>query len=312
MRCLVTGASGFLGSWLVRRLLEEGHSVLAVTRPGGKYPRLAAIASELEFVYADLSTIPTITSEAKHFAPDVTFHLAWWGGNSSKFVNDPGQVYTNVPGTLELVRVAHEADCKAFIFLGTSAEYGVYRVPVRESDAVSPRNLYGHSKYAMMLLTQALSAQWGMRFCGVRPFWTYGPMDDELRMIPSVIHQLLDGKRPRVTAGEQLWDFLYVEDAVRALIALATSSGVAGIFNLGSGTPCPLKKVVSSIRDIINPNLEIGFGEVPYGPEQIMHLEADISRLQSATGWRPEVSLQEGLRRTVEWYRSGGVNAANF
>ena len=309
MRCLVTGASGFLGSWLVRQLLQEGHAVLALVRPGGKHPRLTAIASKMEFAYADLSTIPGIATEAMRFAPDVAFHLAWQGGNSSRFVNDPEQVFSNVSGTLELVRIAHEAGCKGFFFFGSSVEYGTYRVPVRETDAVLPRNLYGHSKNAMMLLTQALSEKWGMRFCGIRPFWTYGPMDDELRMIPYVIHQFLDGKRPKVTVGEQLWDFLYVEDAVKALTGMAVSSDAAGIFNLGSGMTRPLKDVVSLIRDLIDTQLEIGFGEIPYAPDQVMHLEADITKLRLATGWKPETSLEEGLRRTVEWFRNESMNA---
>jgi nucleoside-diphosphate-sugar epimerase len=308
MRCLVTGASGFLGSWLVRQLLKDGHSVMAVVRRGGQHPRLTAIASQLEFAYADLSTIPNIAAGARHFLPDVTFHLAWQGGNSGRFVNDPEQVYTNVPGTLELVRIAHEAGCKGFFFFGSSVEYGTYRIPVRETDTASPRNLYGQTKYAMMQLTQALSRKWGMRFCGIRPFWTYGPMDDELRMIPYVIHQFLGGNRPKVTAGEQLWDYLYVEDAVKALVGLATSRDATGIFNLGSGSPRPLKSVVSTIRDLIDPQLEIGFGEIPYAPDQVMHLEADISRLRSATNWKPETSLEEGLRRTVEWYRNSPMN----
>lgn len=310
MRCLVTGASGFLGSWLVRRLLAEGHSVLAVVRPGGKHRRLTTLASQLEFAHADLSTIPSISAEARRFAPDATFHLAWQGGNSSRFVNDPEQVYGNVSGTLELVRIAHESGCKSFLFIGSAVEYGTYQVPVRETDAVLPKSLYGHSKYAMMMLTQALSERWGMRFCGIRPFWTYGPMDDQLRMIPYVIHQFLDGKRPKVTSGEQLWDFLYVEDAAKAMTGLAVKDNVSGIFNLGSGISRSVKDIVSLIRDLIDPQLEIGFGEVPYAPGQVMHLEADVSKLRSATGWKPETSLQEGLRRTVEWFKTESANGA--
>ena len=92
---------------------------------------------------------------------------------------------------------------------------------------------------------------------------------------------------------------------------VASNRDATGIFNLGSGIACPLREVITLIRDMIDPHLEIGFGEIPYSPNQVMHLEADISKLQTATGWKPETSLAEGLRRTVEWYRSGNIIAAD-
>ncbi len=309
MRCLVTGASGFIGSWLVRQLLQEGHVVLAVLRPESDPWRLKDVASQIEIAYADLATISTIVRQLDAFKADVIFHLAWWGGNTGTLVNDPAQIYKNVPGTLELVQIAHETGSRSFFFFGTSVEYGVYQVPVRETDAMSPRNLYGISKHAMMELTQALSVQWGMRFCGIRPFWTYGPMDDGQRMIPYVIQQLLEGKRPKVTAGEQVWDFLYIGDAVKAITKLAATTDAAGVFNLGSGRPRAIKEIISLIRDSIDLHLDIGFGEIPYSPNQVMHLEADISKLQSATGWKLETSLEDGLRQTIEWHRFRNIDA---
>jgi nucleoside-diphosphate-sugar epimerase len=100
-----------------------------------------------------------------------------------------------------------------------------------------------------------------------------------------------------------------VEDAARAMTSLAHSSEASGIFNLGSGIPRPLKEVITIIRDLINPEIEIGFGEVPYAPEQIMHLEADITRLRQATGWSPQITMEEGLRRTVNWFKEKEVRA---
>jgi nucleoside-diphosphate-sugar epimerase len=134
-------------------------------------------------------------------------------------------------------------------------------------------------------------------------------MDDGQRMIPYVIQQLLEGKRPKVTTGEQLWDFLYIGDAVKAITQLAATTDAAGVFNLGSGRPRALKEIISLIRDSIDRHLDIGFGEIPYSPNQVMHLEADISKLQSATGWKLETPLEDGLRRTIEWHRSRNIDA---
>jgi nucleoside-diphosphate-sugar epimerase len=252
-----------------------------------------------------LGEISTLSQNIAPFNPDVVFHLAWTGGNSHKHLNDIDQVYANVPGSLELIRIAKECGCEAFVYLGSAVEYGTYSVPVKETDPIVPSNLYGIAKSTTMALTRALCGQMGMRFCGVRVFWAYGPMDDPQRMVPSVTQQLLRGERPSVTPGEQLWDFLYIEDAVEALIGLGFNRQAEGIFNLGSGLPHSIRDVVSTIRDLVDPNAPIGFGDIAYRSDQVMHLQADISKLTHATGWRPRTALQEGLQQTVDYYRKG-------
>jgi UDP-glucose 4-epimerase len=311
MRCLVTGVSGFLGSHLVRKLVNEGHEVLAVARQTSDLWRLNDVREKISFASASLNTIESAHAEIVKFRPNVAFHLAWTGGNSSAFANQPGQVFENVPGSLALVRMLAEAGCEVLIYAGSSLEYGRFQIPVLETDISCPSSLYGAAKYGTEILVQGLCQVYGMRFCGVRIFWTYGPMDDERRMIPSVILSLLNGRKPRLTEGTQLWDFLFIDDAIRALTLLSETKGAEGIFNLGSGEPVSVRNVVKSIRDLIDPSLELGFGEVPYGPDQVMHLQSDVRRLSTTTGWKPEISLTEGLRRTVKSYcriRSTKVN----
>jgi len=310
MRCLVTGASGFLGSHLARALVGQGHEVLAVVRSSSDLSRLDDIKPKLSLVFASLNTIETARQTIAEFRPEVAFHLAWTGGNSSKFLNQTAQIFENVPGTLELTRILAEAGCATVVYAGSSVEYGEFNIPVSESDLPKPANLYGVAKYGTEVLISGLCRAYGMRFCGVRVFWTYGPMDDAMRMIPSVISSLLDGQRPSLTEGRQLWDFLYIDDAVRAFLLLASTSSAEGVFNLGSGQPVAIREVVESIRDRIDPALELGFGEIPYGPNQAMHLQPDVSRLQAATGWHPQVDLLDGIRRTVEWHRAQRMNQA--
>ncbi|WP_293911904.1 NAD-dependent epimerase/dehydratase family protein, partial [Deinococcus sp.] len=144
----------------------------------------------------------------------------------------------------------------------------------------------------------------GMRFVWIRLLATYGPMDDPRHLLPSVVSQLLEGKCPALTPGEQLWDYLYVDDAVEAIARLGTDTRAAGIFNLGSGEAFSVRSVAELIRDKIDPALPLGFGEIPYRPDQVMHLQADITKLTDATGWRPQVSLAEGLSRTIAWHRA--------
>jgi len=133
-------------------------------------------------------------------------------------------------------------------------------------------------------------------------FSAYGPADDERHMLPGLIRTLLRREKPALTAGEQVWDYLYVADAVNALCA-SLECEAAGFFNLASGASCLLREFISSVRDYMDPELPLGFGEVQYAPGQVMHMEADISRLRAATGWSPEISLPEGIRRTVDWHK---------
>ena len=119
---------------------------------------------------------------------------------------------------------------------------------------------------------------------------------------------MLHDQRPSLTLGEQLWDYLYVRDAAEAVYRLGTTPTAEGVFNLGSGQVHTIRHIVERIRDMIDPGLPLGFGEVPYRPDQVMHLQADIAKLTAATGWTPRTSLEDGLAATVQWHRLHGGN----
>lgn len=303
MRCLVTGATGFVGSWLLGRLIADQHSVAILTRPTSNTWRIGSCLSHVHQIEGDLIGIENSSASIQKFAPEVVFHLAWTGGNSSKFLNDISQVYSNVPGTLELMRITAEAGATTFINFGSCVEYGEYRVPVRESDPVHPKNLYGSAKYSVEQLMQHMAPSLGIRFSSLRLFWAYGPADEPARLIPSLIMKLLKKEHLPMTKGEQLWDYLYIEDAVEAIMSVMNTSSAEGIFNLGSGRPQPLRLIGEKIAAFVANGSVPSFGDIPYRPDQVMHLEADITRLQQATGWNPRVSLDEGLKATVAWYK---------
>lgn len=304
MRCLVTGATGFIGSQLVRLLLQKGNEVSILIRPNSDHWRIEDILSAVKVIRGDIAAVKQVSDEIQSFEPRVVFHLAWHGGNSYKYQNDPSQIFKNLYGSLELVQIAKEAGSQRWVGLGTSVEYGKYETPITESVRPMPNTLYGISKYCTCLSAQKLSQLCGIDFVWLRPFWIYGPYDDPLRMLPSVILALLRGEKPALTLGEQRWDYLYVEDAVEAIWRVAITPEAQGIFNLGSGEAHSIRSIAERIRDSIDPSLPLGFGELPYRPNQIMHLQADVYRLKQATGWSPQVSLDEGLRRTVKWFEA--------
>lgn len=302
MRCLVTGASGFLGSHLVRKLLEHKHSVVVVLRPGSDPWRLRDCMSRIEVISGSLERAANLATEVHNRTFDATFHLAW-SGVTGEQRNSIDQVTKNVMNSLQLWHAVHELGCRTFIGVGSQAEYGSFSGVLRESIPAAPETLYGTSKLALGILVKQLCAAVGMRYVWLRLLSVYGPGDDERHMVPGLIRSLMLRQKPALTDGKQVWDYLYVTDAAAAL-CMAMETEASGVFNLGSGKACILRDFVKDVRDCIDPTLPLGFGEVPYRRDQVMHLEADISRLRKATGWMPQVERQEGIRKTVEWYRN--------
>jgi len=188
--------------------------------------------------------------------------------------------------------------------LGSQAEYGLASGILHEDLPTQPVTLYGAAKLSAGLLTRQLCRLAGTRYIWLRLLATYGPQDDAQHLIPKVIQQLLHRQQPALTAGEQRWDYLFVEDAAEALCRVAFTPQVDGVFNLGSGEAHQVRKIVERIRDQIDPRLPLNLGALPYRPDQVMHLQTQIDRLRTATGWQPRTALADGLTKTVDWYRS--------
>jgi UDP-glucose 4-epimerase len=294
VKILITGATGFLGAHLVRRLAREDVQMALLIRPGSSHWRIDPLPNNATTIPGSLSDLPTKAIE--QFGPDTIVHAAWHGV-TNEHRND-GTQKENLTPTLALAEIG----CKHFIGLGSQAEYGPLNKNISETDPTKPTTLYGETKLAACLETQKLCAQNEVRWSWLRVFSTYGPLEDLSWMIPYLIRELLAGKKPSLTACEQKWDYLFGPDAADAIWSVAKSNA-AGLFNLGSGRAESLRKIVETLRDAIDAKLPLGIGEVPYRPDQVMHLEADISKLTKATGWTPATSLEEGLKQTVAWHR---------
>ncbi|MDQ3820062.1 MAG: NAD-dependent epimerase/dehydratase family protein [Acidobacteriota bacterium] len=300
MRCLVTGASGHLGSYLVGRLLREGAQVFALVRPESDLRRLAGVLDRVEVIRASLSDIKRARPSIAEARPEAVFHLAWQGV-AGDFKNDAQQITLNVAGSLDLFEAVRAAGCKLWVGVGSQAEYGTHNKILTEETPARPETAYGVAKLCVGLLTKKLCELAGIRYIWFRLLATYGPKDDERHLIPSVIRSLLAGECPQLTSGDQKWDYLYVGDAAEAIHRAAVTEGAEGVFNLSSGEAHTVREIVERIRDIIDPSLPLSFGEIPAPAARIMHLQADISKLREATGWTPRTSLEEGLRWTIEW-----------
>ncbi|MGE5096454.1 MAG: NAD-dependent epimerase/dehydratase family protein [Betaproteobacteria bacterium] len=302
MKVLLSGASGFVGSYVLRQLLAHGDAeVAALVREPAKAWRIQDEVGRVRVLRAGLEDGAMLEEAIGAFRPSHVVHLAW-SGVLGRDRNAPAQ-HVNAYRTMRLLELALAAGARHFIGLGSQAEYGPCAARTDESTPTAPTTMYGAAKLASCIMASRLCDVSGARFAWLRLFSSYGPRDNPEWMIPYLTLKLLHGERPAVTAAEQLWDYLHVEDAAAAVVAVTRTESASGIFNLGSGSARRLRDIIETVRDAIDPALPVGFGEVPYRPDQVMHLEADIGRLSRATGWRPRVDLVEGLRGTVDWYR---------
>jgi nucleoside-diphosphate-sugar epimerase len=299
LKLLITGASGFIGSAFVGAALAAGHDVAVLGRDPDAW-RLRPYVGCFVHRRAALGDAEAVMRILSETAPEIVVHLAWAGVAGSDR-NAPVQI-DNIGCSAGLLLAAANAGARHFVSTGSQAEYGPETGIISPAVDPHPTTLYGEAKLATYRLLRRLALDRGMRLSWLRVFSTYGPGDHPYWMIPTLINALLRGERPALTKGEQRWDFLHVADAARALLLVAESEVASGVFNLGSGSAPPLRDTILAIRDAIDPALPLGFGELAYRSDQVMHLEADISRLYDELGWRPGIPLAEGLLETVRWY----------
>lgn len=303
-RAVLTGATGMIGATLVQVLLKEGAEVWALVRRSSARIRNLPKNEKLHLVDAELNHLDDLMEymEGLPSKADAFFHLGWEGTYGSSR-QDLYLQNRNVKNTLDAVHLAHKLGCEVFVGAGSQAEYGKCRDRISPNTPTFPETGYGIGKLCAGQMSRNLCKQLGIRHVWTRILSVYGPMDQEYTMVMSGIYQLLRGERPVYTKGEQKWDYLYSEDAARALYLAGCKGRDQAIYCVGSGMVRPLREYILAIRDAVDPKASIGLGEVPYPEGQVMYLQADIETLTKDTGFAPEVSFEEGIQRTVQWCR---------
>ena len=299
---VITGPTGAIGQALCRRLLDEGVRVVAVCHHGSARAFTLPSGEGFTRVFCDLEELEKLSSLVDGHA-DAFFHLAW-SNTTGSGRNDMAAQVRNIQHALEACHVAADLGCQVFIGAGSQAEYGRANCVLAPGTPCFPENGYGMAKLCAGQMTRVECQSLGVDHIWPRILSVYGPHDGERAMVPSVIRELLQGKTPALTAGEQLWDYLYADDAAEALFRIALYGKDGAVYPLGSGIARPLRECIEELRDAIDPTLALGFGEIPYASQQVMHLEADISALQRDTGFTPKTDFPTGIRKTIEWTRS--------
>ncbi len=302
-RAVITGATGAIGTALIERLLAEQVEILVLVREGSKRNEKIPISPLVKMAYCSLEQLRDFENPTD--APyDAFFHLAWAG----PFGADRNNMFMqsdNIRHELDAVELAARLGCTVFVGAGSQAEYG--RVPAGKklsADlACRPENGYGIAKLTAGQMSRILCEQRGLRHVWGRILSTYGPGDGEHTLVMSSVVKFLNGEDGDFTKGEQQWDYLYNGDVANAFYLMAEHGVHGKVYPIGSGKTRPLAEFITLIRDAANPACRLNFGAVPYFENQVMYLCADIDELTADTGFVPSVSFEEGIARTVAWYK---------
>jgi len=310
MKVFLTGASGFVGAHVARVLLAAGCRVAALVRPGRSLWRLADSADRLTLIPGDLADLPGVRPVLAEWRPEACIHLAWYA-EPGKYLHSLENLAA-LTASLRFLEELIQIGCHRIVMVGTCAEYDTDLGFLREDSPTRPTTIYAAAKLALNLVGQQVSQSLGGTFAWARLFYLYGPLEDPRRVVPALIRALRRGEPFPATAGEQVRDYLYIEDVAAALWILAERRG-HGVFNIASGMPVTMRQFMETVGAITGKSHLIRFGAVPYRDWDPMFICGDNRRLREI-GWSPRYSLTEGLEQTVKyWERTGpGDNPAGL
>ncbi len=310
-RVAVTGAGGFIGSHLVEALVAAGADVSAIVRYNSR-----SDDGNLGFLPPDVREAVTIhridltdidASRRALSGVDIVFNLAAYIGIPYSYVSPQDTVTNNMATTMTVLLLARENAIGKVMQTSTSEVYGSARiVPIPETHPLQPQSPYSASKIATDSVALSFHFSYNIPLVIVRPFNTYGPRQSARAVIPSVAAQALAGSEIRVGAVDTTRDFNYVGDTVRGFMMCAASDQAVGeVINIGSGQEISIAHTIDEIVKIAGRNARVVRDEARIRPEksEVTRLWADISKARSILGYEPEVSLREGLERTIAWIR---------
>lgn len=298
-KVIVTGATGMIGASMIEQMLIENIKVTAIVRPNSAKMHHLQQNKNLNIVECDINHLLDL-EKILGSDYDTFYHFAW-DGTYGASRDDALLQESNIQNTLNAVKLAYKLGCSAFIGAGSQAEFGNTDDILSDKLSKNPVTGYGVAKYCAGKLSSIMCKNLGIRQSWGRIVSTYGPRDNMYTMVMSSVVGMLHGKRMSFTKGEQVWDYLYCDDCARAFYLIGQYGKDGKSYTIASGKSRLLKEYITDIRDVVNPKLEIGIGEVEYYSNQVMKLTADISELTQDTGFTPAISFKDGIKKTVKW-----------
>lgn len=304
-RVVVTGATGFVGANLARRLLSDGHAVHLLVRPGYTAWRLAEIEREVRTHLVSLQDRAGVERAIDEIKPEWIFHLAVHGAYSSQTdVHDIFQ--TNVLGAVNLVEACLKTGFDAFVNTGSSSEYGFKDHPPSEREWLEPNSHYSVTKAAATHYCRFTAQSRKVLIPTLRLYSVFGPYEEPTRLLPTIMVKALQGELPPLVNPRIARDFVYVDDVLDAYLLAATrrEQEAGAVYNVGSGIQTTLAEVVDCARRVAGIKAEPSWGSMPDRKWDTTSWVADNRKIRSELGWSPKLDFEQGFRLMLDWFQN--------
>lgn len=302
---LVTGAAGFIGSHLSRRLVEEGADVHVLLKKDTNQFKIQDFIGNLTVWYGDLRDYSSLCSCIKNSRPQIIFHLA----ALRDIRRDPEliefMIDINMKSTINFLKgvMKEKAPLECFVNTGSSEEYGDGSVPCREEQREIPVSPYSASKVAATYFCRMIHKSMGLPIVMLRPFLTYGSHQDDDMFVPALIQHCLKKQDFQMTTGDQTREFNYIDDIIDAYLLAATNPNAIGeLINIGNGIEYSIKEVAEKIVTMMGNPIQLLIGALPKRAGETNHFCSN-EKARKLLGWSPKIDLTEGLTRTISWYK---------
>ncbi|HMP52059.1 MAG TPA: NAD(P)-dependent oxidoreductase [Candidatus Melainabacteria bacterium] len=301
-KVLITGASGFVGANLARRMLKDGHQVSIILREESQSWRLDDISNELDVIKLNLLDFEQVLKSASEKKFELIFHLAVCGAYS--WQTDWTQIVnTNLTSTINLVEACAKVGFECFVNTGSSSEYGFYDHAPKEEEPVEPNSYYAITKAAATMTCRFVAARDKLRIPTLRLYSVFGPYEDPRRLMPTLINRGRQGELPPLVDPSIARDYIYVDDVVEAFLKAvqAKDQEPGAVYNVGTGIQTSMKEIVEIAREVLTIEAEPSWGSMENRVWDSSVWVADNEKIRKELSWEPEYSLKEGFRSFSNW-----------
>lgn len=300
----ITGANGFVGANLVELLLKKNYAVHILVRKNSDLWRLKKILKNLKVHLGDINNQTFLKKTFEKVNPEYIFHLASYG-NSSNDTDLNEMIDVNIIGLKNMFEATRKINYKAFVITGSSSEYGFKNKPMRETDSIEPNSYYSATKASATLIAQSFAILNNKPIYIARLFSVFGPYEENNRFIPTAIKLAFNDKEIPLTPKNVKRDFIYIEDIVEALLKMAKTKLKNGeIINLGTGMQHGNYEIIKTIEKILQKKLKVKINGFPNRAWDTSYWVSDNRKAKKLLSWVPKYSLEKGLTKTIEWFKT--------